>query len=94
METFEFLGFMMIFFGVILFMVGDHNVDLAWNMLRVAYFHDLKYELMWDRTLAGEKLYFDQIYMIGSLQQIIGLTTSTFGAIIYGLKPKKSRSKP
>ena len=56
MKVYEFFVVLMVILGIFLYMIGDHNIDLAWNMLRMAYFHDLKYESMYDTTYSGKQI--------------------------------------
>jgi hypothetical protein len=71
--SFFFLGFLLIIASFCLFFVGFHDVDLAMNVLRVSYMHNLNYFEFYDRSLSGKELSFDEVYLTGSELMIISI---------------------
>jgi len=82
------IGIALIVAGFYLFAMGFHNLDLSWNMLRVAYNYDLDYYSWVDAHAIGKDgnfktITYDEGYIMGSNQMIKALVLVFTGCLIF-----------
>jgi len=89
------LGISLLLGSTTMFYVGFHDVDLSWNMLRVAHEYNLDYENWIDTyNTNGSYVNYDDSYMIGTNYMrfsMVGMLIA--GMLIAGCLVTKRRKK-
>lgn len=86
-------GVVILLIGVILFMMGHHNVDLMVNALKYSYDYGMPFNSMCDLNSAGRCMGFVNVYIQGRFMEFMGLIISIAGSWWLGMTWMSSYAK-
>lgn len=85
------LGLVYILSGDMAFWTGFHNIDYSRNFLKIAYINGLDYDSWGDQNLGGNIVDFDQVYVNGLENMIMGFYIMMIGMLMFGYGLFKSK---
>ena len=72
-------GIVFLLLGISLFWTGWHNIDLAYNMMRWAYYENFNIDNWVDRTLGDRTLNNVEMYLSGTKLMVLSLPFMLIG---------------
>lgn len=79
------VGVFLVVLGVFIYMMGDHNIDLALNAFKSAYDYNLPVYGMCDMNAMGHCISYTDLYMTGQIEEMLGIMLAMVGCFYFGM---------